>query len=516
MRLLYLSLYINTLCYPSVRSAADIAAIPHVLPESFSPFGDFEVLSVHQDDEEDVVQIRRRANEEDCESDCMTYTPWTESGTNTCDESIEDLVTEEKRSLLEKRRKNAPPICDKVSYQGLANDLLPTFQLWSPNWPPPGDTEERNKMVYDTGDPTKPLEPEWFQLECREQRWTTVTPGKKGNRCYDTEHVLEWQLLAQFIQEDRHKGAGSRCAFIWKYFTQKKMDLKAYKVKIAKNKGKLDSDGHFEYEDGEFLFDKYENSEQKEPRAIEWISFQWPGNGNAQAKPPSPWEYELVVLNKDVNIKKMNVWAPTELFPPPKVENGEMKQVEANSKTLEWAINNDYWDRNANSMKKWPDNKGTCKTVHMFATLMTIVQYHNDPFVREVMRAQVTRVGNAFAFLEENVLVNEQWVHPVTGSTESFKPRDLRKDWFDFMKTTHKDRLDKLTQALAGKISILESKSNTQTKLKRWDYAGIFRRAPKTPNCGFEKDDKNMKKRIELLVDAYKNLKPVESELKLD
>jgi hypothetical protein len=73
-----------------------------------------------------------------------------------------------------------------------------------------------------------------------------------------------------------------------------------------------------------------------------------------------------------------------------------------------------------------------------------------------------------------------------------------------------------LTQALADKVSVFKPKSNTQTRLKRWDYAGIFQRAVKEPNCGFEKDDQKLQKRVDLLLDAYTSLTPVDSELKLD
>ncbi|KAH7075650.1 hypothetical protein BKA63DRAFT_603011 [Paraphoma chrysanthemicola] len=507
LQMLHLLLYINTLCYSSFGSAADIAAIPQILPESFTPFGDFEVVSVRQVGDEDIVQIRRRATEQDCETDCMTYTSWTDSGVHQCDDPAEDAVMPEKRSRLEKRRKDSK-ICEDALFTKDPKDIMSGFNIYSPNWPNPTESEKRNKAVYDTGDPAKPLEPEWFQLKSHEKRWK-ANPGKNGNRCYDTEHVLEWQMLGQFLQEDKEKGADSRCAFLYKYFVQKRMELKTYKVKAAKDKGKLTSKNRFDYEEVDYLFSKYDNKAQVDARVIDWIGFQWPGKGTSQSKPPNPWEYEAVVLYKDVNIKKENVWEGLTLFPEPKTDKNQ-----ESSYSLEWAFNNDYFD--GTSKKKWPDNKGTCKAVHMFTTLMAVVQYHNDPFIREVMRAQVTRVGDAFAFLEDEVLVNEQWEHPVTKQIEKFKPRDLRKEWFDWMKKVHKERLDKLTKALADKISVFESKPGTKSRLKRWDYSGVFRRAVEEPNCGFEKDDQEMKKRVKLLVDAYKSMKPVDSELRLD
>jgi hypothetical protein len=133
------------------------------------------------------------------------------------------------------------------------------------------DKVQTYKRVYDTGDPTEPLKPEWFKLKRRDERWKKDIVGRKNDRCYEVEHVLEWQLLAQFITADMDKGPDSRCAFLKKYFIEEKLEMKTYKVKVAKDNGKLGTNGHFDYEDGDYLFSKYVSKSQKEPRAIDWI-----------------------------------------------------------------------------------------------------------------------------------------------------------------------------------------------------------------------------------------------------
>jgi hypothetical protein len=132
---------------------------------------------------------------------------------------------------------------------------------------------QRTARYYDTGDPTKPLDAKWFQLESLTQGWTsdmaTTSPNKK--RCYQVEHVLEWQLLTKFIEEDKDKDDTSRCAHLYKYFL-KDLPTFDYKIKVAKDDGKLDSNDHFEYEEKEYEFSKWDVKAQTKPRMIDWIS----------------------------------------------------------------------------------------------------------------------------------------------------------------------------------------------------------------------------------------------------
>jgi hypothetical protein len=108
----------------------------------------------------------------------------------------------------------------------------------------------------------------------RDQRWTNDLVGRKNkpssNRCYDAEHVLEWQVLRAFIEQDIEKD-DSRCSFLYKHFLTNDMPLKNHKVQVAKNNGKLKADGHSDYEEKEYEFAKWQNKAMPKPRAIDWI-----------------------------------------------------------------------------------------------------------------------------------------------------------------------------------------------------------------------------------------------------
>jgi hypothetical protein len=124
------------------------------------------------------------------------------------------------------------------------------------------------------------------------------------------------------------------------------------------------------------------------------------------------------------------------------------------------------------------------------------------------MRAQINRVGAAFEFLEIDVL-------PKTG-VQGFQKRDLKGEWEKYLIEHHKKVLGNLWDTLDGKIKVFEEKTGL-TILKRWDYAGVFKRAGSKVDCGFEKSDSKMKARVKLLTDAFPKLMPPKSfsELKL-
>jgi predicted nucleotidyltransferase len=55
-----------------------------------------------------------------------------------------------------------------------------------------------------------------------------------------------------------------------------------------------------------------------------------------------------------------------------------MRKNQDNAKTLEWLYENTYYDSTSKKMEKYKDYKGTCKAVHQYMTIMSLVQYHND------------------------------------------------------------------------------------------------------------------------------------------
>ncbi|KAF2276886.1 uncharacterized protein EI97DRAFT_458210 [Westerdykella ornata] len=214
----------------------------------------------------------------------------------------------------------------------------------------------------------------------------------------------------------------------------------------------------------------------------------------------------MVLLNNDFNVAKEKIWQGHKLLTKPTLDgNGKMMENEENSKTLDWLFINKYY--NDKKVEKWLDNRGMCKAIYQFDTLMALVQYHNDPYIQEVMRAQVRRVGEAFDYVEDDIIPTQQ---------SGYTKRNIKKEWIDWMKETHKNRLESLNEALEYAVKIFEKKSTVITKIKRWDFSGLFRREVKDPNCGFEPDDAVMEKRVKLLLEAYKKLPKVDTELKLD
>lgn len=131
------------------------------------------------------------------------------------------------------------------------------------------------------------------------------------------------------------------------------------------------------------------------------------------------------------------------------------------------------------------------------------------------MRAQVRRVGEAWELIERTILVGKKYKN-ADGKEVSYTERGLKQEWLDWMKARHKKNLDALTKAMDDKLLVFDGKPGVITKLKRWDYGGNFKRKVDVPNCGFEKDQKTIDERVELLKAAYKAMKRVDSELKLD
>ncbi|KAI8935007.1 hypothetical protein NX059_008673 [Plenodomus lindquistii] len=496
--------------HTSFGAASETAQDPQLLSDSSFVLEDYEILSFHGESDEDVIHLRKRVDEEQCATDCLTYSGWSEDGLMQCepeDESSEDAL--EARYLVERGRKSTTPICGSLLNAGVPQTPI---NLISPTWPKVKVLEQKYAKVYDIGDPTEPLKPDWFELKSRDKRWTKDLVGRNtksstATRCYAAEHVLEWQLLQIFIEADIGKGDKSRCAFLLEHF-QADFPKTKHKVQVAKNNGALAKSGHFDYEEKDFEFDKWRHNGQMNPRMIDWISFQWPGTSSGW--PPNPWEYELILLNQDANGRKSNIWAENEIFKDPKTEDNtqNIRQTEENSKSLELLFVNKYYEKKV--AKNWPDRMGTCKAIYQFATLMNLVQYHNDALIKEIMRAQVTRIGEAWEYLEKTILAGT-----TSANNKAFVERGLKKEWIDWMKDRHKVRLEKVMTTLKNKIVIFEGKSSFITKLKRWDYGGVFRRDVEIPNCGTETDPARMQKRIELLLAAYKDLKAVDSDLKL-
>jgi hypothetical protein len=67
-----------------VSAGVEVASSAQLLSDGFLAFGNYEVLSTHEDGEEDIVHIRKRAEKKNCETDCMNCSGWTDDGKMNC------------------------------------------------------------------------------------------------------------------------------------------------------------------------------------------------------------------------------------------------------------------------------------------------------------------------------------------------------------------------------------------------------------------------------------------------
>jgi hypothetical protein len=75
----------------------------HLVHDDLFPLSDYEVLDAFEEGDEDVVRIRKRANN-DCETDCLNYSGWEVDEQMHCDEEdADDENTAIDASLDEKR-----------------------------------------------------------------------------------------------------------------------------------------------------------------------------------------------------------------------------------------------------------------------------------------------------------------------------------------------------------------------------------------------------------------------------
>lgn len=79
-----------------------------LLGNLFSPNA-YEILSIHEDGDEDIVRLKKRASESDCGTDCLSYSGWEEDGVMNCDdEDADEDGLPEKRAMLLKRGRKEP------------------------------------------------------------------------------------------------------------------------------------------------------------------------------------------------------------------------------------------------------------------------------------------------------------------------------------------------------------------------------------------------------------------------
>lgn len=133
--------------YCELLVSAEVVPSIELLPDGLglAPFGDFEILSYHEDGDEDVYHIRKRAgnNNNDCGStDCLNYSAWSENeqmgwddGSDTEDTIIDSEGENLKRSLKKRDRKQTKNMCSDVALPDGTKIPEDGITLDSPTWP---------------------------------------------------------------------------------------------------------------------------------------------------------------------------------------------------------------------------------------------------------------------------------------------------------------------------------------------------------------------------------------------
>jgi hypothetical protein len=134
--------------YCELLVSAEAVRSIELLPDGLGlgPFGDFEILSHHEDGDEDVYHIRKRAgnNNNDCRSsDCLNYSAWSENEKMGWDDEpdTEDTITDsegenfKKRSLKKRDRKQTKNMCGDVALPDGTKIPQGGITLDSPTWP---------------------------------------------------------------------------------------------------------------------------------------------------------------------------------------------------------------------------------------------------------------------------------------------------------------------------------------------------------------------------------------------
>jgi hypothetical protein len=93
-----------------------------MLPDGLVALNDYEVLSVSEEGDEDVVRLRKRVDQAECQTDCLDYSGWSQSGTMEC--SNEDPPdTLEERSLVKRGRKSAKYVNAGIEVEEHASNI---------------------------------------------------------------------------------------------------------------------------------------------------------------------------------------------------------------------------------------------------------------------------------------------------------------------------------------------------------------------------------------------------------
>ncbi|KAF2178922.1 hypothetical protein K469DRAFT_754198 [Zopfia rhizophila CBS 207.26] len=479
--------------------------IRDVLPGGYDVFDNYDVLNVEERDDEDVVYITPRADEDSCD-DCFNYSTWpwpadvkaeiaeeSSSGTtvkrsnlHTLDESDSsfdlELVDRASGTPGKGNAKKAEACAGVDIGDGKTIDKITFFSYAYPQ--NEGLMTQYKSEVFDFEKWDDPVSAGYYNIKDVKELKVTVN-GAPKNRKVSVEHILEWQLLKKFIESDKSKGKDSICAHVKKFFTTKVAIDTKWSVKDDNGKGAA----------------KDVPVKKDEEQGIDWVAHQYPG-----VKSESPFTYEFVHLNNDVNGLKKTLWAGNKITPD---LNGN-EEVKKNSETMDWHLENKWYDKKKfASVQKYKENQGKCKAIKKLRDVVGMYEYHRDKRVSEIIIAQYTRIATAFQYLENEVLPKIEFKND-KGAKIEFKSMNLKDKWLGWMKANFDSNI-KRSEAWLNTWGPRVKATKTS---KRETALDLFRRASGKVMCGKETDASRLKKRIELVAEAYGKIGKWENPLK--
>jgi hypothetical protein len=223
------------------------------------------------------------------------------------------------------------------------------------------------------------------------------------------EHILEWQVLLDFIMSDT-----KRCEHIVDYFNEDVDINTVWTVKGASGQPGSSVD-----------------AEWKE-RSIDWVAHQYPGAKGTR----SPFSYEFVSLHEGVNTRKENVCQVLDCKNLLATDYGQLwsegssrKKKGTGAATKPDLVSDDKWTRwteknqyqaispsktgSKRPSKTWtlsPNNEGKCQAAVALRDIIGVYRYHSYPEVQEVMTAQINRID---LLIKEYEAVKGKWKNPM-------------------------------------------------------------------------------------------------------
>ncbi|KAF2653782.1 hypothetical protein K491DRAFT_717748 [Lophiostoma macrostomum CBS 122681] len=443
--------------------------------DPFANIPGYELTNIEIHDNEDVFYI----DQGDDEGDLVDET--NPSVANSSVSWNATLGLRHRSILLEKR---ATQKKDTVCKDTVGAESASGISIRSYEYPTINEVETEYKNVYDFEDPMSPNEESWYNFK-NVNKMSTGTDEAGNKRSYASEHILEWFLLKEFLEEDKTtKGSASRCNVIQQYFKQK---VEFQTEIIVAPPGQTSTT---------------KTIAVKEKKAIDWIAHQIPGKLNDDR-----WKYEFVVLQSHINGKKNELWTKSQDTMSPQLARaqGEVSQKNmANNLTMEWQVVNKYFPEAATQTQKYTQNEGYLMAIKRFRDIIGVYKYHQEDLIKKYWKTQVLRVADAFEKLEKDVL-------PTLEGGSEYVYQNFRQQWLDFMGdhfTRGKTKIEAWMDKFAPAIKTLSEGGRPEKNPgidSRSLLFSLFKRAgEETELCAVSTSDE-VTERAKLLYKAYEN-----------